>query len=72
MHINLSSKSFAPSMTAIFTRQCPKINLLKDYQTSMETEAPKEKMGLYDEYMEEQRKKAEALCYGGKIPSHQH
>jgi hypothetical protein len=37
----------------------------------MDTESPKEKKCLYDEYMEEQCQKAEALYYGGKVSSHQ-
>jgi hypothetical protein len=37
----------------------------------METESSKEEAHLYDKNMEEQCKKAEALCYGGEIPFHQ-
>jgi hypothetical protein len=50
-------------------RKKPK-NLDKTYSV-MENQSNKEKVRLYNKFMETQRKKAVAKRYGGQIPSHQ-
>ncbi len=44
---------------------------VKDYRLAMEGKSEEEKAGLYDDYIEVQRKQALTKKYGGKIPSHQ-